>query len=149
MADDTGGPTKYVYQLAPSCNTGVNPSGYITTPAPGVATTYLWEWEVRVPPGHSGFTGIALIDSNQFILPYAQPGPAWITDDDELLDYPYGKQLGSNVAVAMYNTGTFTHGWQLRFVYTPMSEMVGGGAATILSPDFGTWLENIGTVGEG
>lgn len=148
MSDVSEGPTKYVYWLAPTCNAGTPASGYTTTSAPGLATTYLWEWQVRIPPGHAGFTGIALIDSNNFILPYSQGAPSWLIGDDDLLPFPYGKQLGSLVTVATYNTGTFNHSWQLRFIYTPMSEMTGGEGATILSPDFGTWLENIGTVGE-
>lgn len=143
MSDIYEGPTKYVYWSAPSCAVGVNPSAYTTTAVPGLATTYLWEWEVRIPPGHSGFTGIALIDSNQFIIPYAQPGPSWLIGDDDLLTFPYGKQLGGLVAVATYNTGTFTHGWQLRFVYTPMSEMTGGGSSNIISPDLEAWLVEI------
>lgn len=148
MSDVSEGPTRYVYWLAPTCNAGTPVSAYTVTPAPGLATTYLWAWNIRIPPGPSGFTGIALVDSNQFIIPYSQASPAWIIGDDDRLDFPYGKQLGGTVNVATYNTGTFNHTWQLRFEYTPMSEMTGGGGTDILSPDFGTWLENIGTVGE-
>lgn len=148
MADVSEGPTKYVYWLAPSCNAGTPSTGYTTTAAPGLATTYLWEWQVRIPPGHAGFTGIALIDSNNFILPYSQGTTSWLIGDDDLLEFPYGKQLGALVTVATYNTGTFTHAWQLRFVYTPMTEMTGGGAGVIISPDLTTWLDEIGVTGQ-
>jgi hypothetical protein len=148
VADDVEGPTQYVYWLAPTCNAGTAATAFTTTPAPNLATVFLWSWNIRIPPGHSGFTGIALLDSNSFILPYSQGVASWLIGDDDKLDFPYGKQLGSLVKVATYNTGTFNHSWQLRFVYTPMTEMVGGGGTGITVPDLTAWLEEIGTVGQ-
>lgn len=116
--------TEYVAWLAPTCVDNTAATAYLTTPVPTLATTFLWSWNVRIPPGHAGVTGIALIDSGSFIIPYANPGPAWLIGDDDNLTFPYGKQLGSNVKVGYYNTSTqYTHGWQLRFVFTPMSDL--------------------------
>lgn len=139
---------EYVYWLAPSCNVGTPATAYTVTPAPGLATVMLWSWNVRIPPGHAGFTGIALVDSGSFIIPYSQGGPSWLIGDDDLLNFPYGKQLGANVNVATYNTGTFTHGWQLRFVYTPMSDLTTENQDVIVTPDVADWAQAIeGTTG--
>jgi hypothetical protein len=139
---------EYVYWLAPTCTAGTAVSAYTITPAPGLATVELWSWNVRIPPGHSGFTGIALVDSNSFIIPYSQASPSWLIGDDDDLTFPYGKETGANVVVATYNTGTFNHSWQLRFVYTPMSDLVTSGTGEITTPDLTAWLDEIGTVGE-
>lgn len=66
-------------------------------------------------------TGIALVDSGSFVVPYDPGGDAWLIGDDDDLSYDYGRELGDNVQLATYNTGTFTHAWQVRMVYTPMS----------------------------
>lgn len=143
MEDTSEGQVEYVYWLAPTCTAGTAASAYTVTPAPGLATVKLWSWNIRIPPGHSGFTGVALVDSNSFILPYSQGGPAWLIGDDDRLDFPYGKQLGNNVVVATYNTGTFNHSWQLRFVYTPMSELTTEAGGAIITPDLTAWLAEI------
>ena len=109
---------KYVQWVAPECNAGT--SVYTTTDA-GIATVILWRMEVRIPPGHQGETGIALIDSGHFVVPYDPEGEAWLIGDDDLLGYDYGRELGSNVKLATYNNGAFNHTWQVRLVYTPMS----------------------------
>ena len=148
MADQPGVNAEYVYWLAPTCSAGTAATAYTLTPAPGLSGNYLWSWNVRIPPGHSGFTGIALVDGGSFILPYAQANTAWLIGNDDRLDFPYGKQLGANVQVATYNTGTFNHTWQLRFVYTPTSDLIEGGPGEIVVPDLSQWLTEIGTVGE-
>lgn len=115
---------EYTAWLAPSCVVNTAATSYLTASVPALATTFLWSWNIRIPPGHAGVTGIALQDSGQFILPFANPGPAWLIGDDDDLTFPYLKELGSSVQVAYYNTSTlYTHGWQLRFVYTPMTDL--------------------------
>jgi hypothetical protein len=87
-------------------------------------------------------TGIALVDGGSFILPYSQGAASWVTDDDAQLNFPYGKQVGSLVQLATYNTGTFNHTWQVRFTYTPMSALDEGGDV-IITPDVTDWLAEI------
>lgn len=126
---------EYTAWLAPTCPLGTAATAYVTTAMPVLNMTMLWSWNVRIPPGHSGVTGIALVDSGSFILPFANPGPAWLIGDDDDLTFPYGKQLGAHVSVAYYNTSTlFQHGWQLRFVYTPMSDLTTN-SDVIVTPD--------------
>ena len=45
----------------------------------------------------------------------------WIVGSADLLEYNYENELGANVVLATYNTGTYNHTWQVRFIYTPMS----------------------------
>lgn len=123
----------FVQWVEPSCAAGTPKTAWTLTPA-GIATVMLHSLEVRIPPGHQGFTGLALVDSGTFVLPYSAAVPAWIIGDDDLLTYPYERELGANVELATYNTGTFVHAWQVRFVYTPMSAVALGGADIVLPP---------------
>ena len=127
---------RYVHWVSPSCAAGTPASSYTLTPA-GVSTVLLHEMQVRIPPGHQGTTGLALVDSGSFVIPYSGDTPAWLVGDDDELAYPYERELGANVQIATYNTGTFVHAWQVRLIYTPMSAVgldvptikVGGRAA--------------------
>jgi len=126
------GDPQYVQVVSPSCPAGTPVSAYTVTAA-GISTCILWRMEVRIPAGHQGYTGIALIDSGHFVVPYDEQGAEWLVGDNDLLGYDYGRQLGSNVKIATYNTGTYVHAWQVRLVYTPMSA-VGLGASVIEAP---------------
>jgi hypothetical protein len=134
---------EYTAWLAPTCSDNTAVTSYKTTTVPVLATTFLWQWNVRIPPGHAGVTGIALIDSGSFIIPFQNPGAGWLIGDDDDLWFPYGKQLGSTVSVAYYNTSTqYTHGWQLRFIYTPMSDLTEGGDV-IVTPNLAGLAQDI------
>lgn len=111
---------EYVKWVEPSCTAGTPATSYTLTPA-GIATVLLHRFEVRIPPGHQGLTGIALVDSGSFVIPYSPGSTAWLIGDDDDLSYNYGRELGANVQLATYNTGTYDHAWQVRMVYTPMS----------------------------
>ena len=110
----------YVYWVAPECNAGTAASAYTTTDV-GISTVLLHCMEVRIPPGPNGLTGIALVDSGAFIIPHSDAVPSWIVGNNDLLRYEYEKELGKNVALATYNTGSYNHTWQVRLIYTPMS----------------------------
>lgn len=124
----------YVQWVEPSCAAGTPATAWTLTAA-GISTVLLHHMEIRIPPGHQGFTGIALIDSGSFVIPYAAGAAAWIIGDDDRLTYPYDRELGDNVQLATYNTGTFVHAWQVRLIYTPMSA-VGLESDTIVLPPF-------------
>ena len=126
------GDPQYVQVVSPSCAAGTSVSAYTVTAA-GISTCILWRMEVRIPAGHQGYTGLALIDSGHFVVPYDEQGAEWLVGDNDLLSYDYGRQLGSNVKIATYNAGTYVHAWQVRLVYTPMSA-VGLGASVIEAP---------------
>lgn len=116
----------------------------VVTPV-GIDTAWVWRVEILIPAGHAGYTGIALVDSGAFIVPYANPGPAWFIGDNNLLEYNYDKQTGVNLAFWSYNTSTdYTHSFYCRVVYTPIGALEEGGSA-ITSPDLSTWLAEIGS----
>ena len=129
----------------------VEPSSAINTPATspdstwvGIGTAWVWRVEFRIPPGHAGVTGIALVDSGSFLVPYANPGPAWLVGDDDLLEYPLGKETGVNLALWHYNSSTtYVHGWQVRVVYTPIAAFMADQAA-IVTPEPAAWLAELG-----
>lgn len=125
---------EYVYWVEPSCVDNTAENAYTTTPV-GIQTAWLWRMEVRIPPGHSGVTGLALIDSGSFVIPFSNPGRAWIIGDNDLLSYPYNNELKRNVQLATYNTSTlYTHGWQVRLIYTPMSDYAPDEASIDITP---------------
>ena len=133
------GQTEYTAWVAPSCAPNTAATAYLTT-AVNLAYCWLWRAEFRIPPGHAGVTGIALQDSGTWIIPYEGSTPAWLIGDDDLLEYPYGKELGANVVLAYYNTSTlYTHGWQVRLIYTPMSAL-DNDQAVIVTPNVADYL---------
>jgi hypothetical protein len=123
---------EYTYWVAPTCPDNTAATSYQTTSLPTLDNVWLWAWNVRIPPGHAGYTGIALIDSGLFIIPWSAGGPAWLIGDDDDLTFPYNKQTGATVQLAYYNTSTdYSHGWQCRFLYTPISVLVDSGSGSI------------------
>lgn len=111
---------EYVKWVEPSCAAGTPAAAYTLTPV-DLPLVMLHRLEVRIPPGHQGTTGLALLDSGAFVIPYSDATPSWLVGDDDELSYTYERELGSNVKLATYNTGTFVHAWQVRLIYTPMS----------------------------
>lgn len=135
--------TEYTAWAAPTCAENVAATAYQTLDLPVLDQTFLWEVNIRIPPGHAGYTGIAVVDSGSFILPYSAGSAAWFIGDDDDLTFPYGKQLGATVQLAYYNTSTdYSHGWQVRLVYTPMSILVTEGDV-IVTPDVADWAQAI------
>jgi hypothetical protein len=133
VTNESGDP-EYVYWHQPECNKNTAVSAYTLTDVE-LETVMLWTAEFRIPPGHAGLTGIALIDSSGFCVPYSASGPAWLRGDDDLLVYNYGRELGSNVKFATFNTDdTYDHGWQVRLTYTPMSALTLGAGGVAIVP---------------
>lgn len=141
-AEAPQGVTTYTYQCVPSASAGTPPTAPDSTPVALPAFSWLWMVEVRIPAGHQGVTGLALVDSSQFVVPYATAGQAWLVGNDDLLRYPYGKEIGANVVFLAYNTGAFPHTWQCRLTYSPVATKDEGGAV-IVSPDVAAWLAEV------
>lgn len=125
---------EYVYWVNPTCNHSTAVGAYTTTRV-ALDVVMLWRVEFRIPPGHAGLTGIALVDSGSFVVPYSPGAPAWLIGDDDLLSYDYGRELGKNCQLATYNTDTTNnHGWQVRLVYSPMSVVEEDQATIVVNP---------------
>lgn len=147
MAGPPDANTEYVCWVAPSSPVNT-PATAPTETSVGISTAWVWRVEVRIPPGHAGYTGLALVDSGSFLVPYSQASPGWLIGDDDLLEYPLGKQVGDNLQLWTYNTSTdYTHAWQVRVVYTPMSTMDEGGSV-IVTPEPADWLAELAGPGQ-
>ena len=134
---------EYVAWAAPTCPLGTAATSPQFTDVPVLDQCFIWSFNVRIPPGHAGYTGIALVDSGSWLVPYAQPGPAWLIGDDDDLTFPVLQQTGSTVQLAYYNTSTdFAHAWQVRVTYTPMSVMEVSSDAIVV-PDITPYLPPI------
>lgn len=143
MATIPGGIPVYLAWAAPECPQGVSPGGYRTTSLDVLDQSFLWEFNVRIPPGHAGYTGIALVDSGSWVVPYSQGSASWLIGDDDDLTFEIEQQTGSSVGLAYYNTSTdFSHGWQVRITYTPMSVMQTV-SDVIVTPDVADWAQAI------
>lgn len=133
------------YTAAVNCANPINtPASAPVITSVNIGTAWVWWVEILIPAGHAGYTGIALVDSGAFILPYANPGPAWIVGDDDLVRYNYDKSTGVNLNFWSFNTSTdFAHTFYCRIGYTPIAALEEGGAS-ITTPDLQTWLAEIG-----
>ena len=138
---------QYTYQVVPTASAGTPASAPHPTPVAIPPFSWLWRVEVRIPAGHQGVTGLALVDAGQYVLPYSVGGPAWLIGDNDLLEYPYDAEVGANVTFLAYNTGAFDHAWQCRLIYTPVG-MLSAGPAVLVSPDVSAWLAEIAPAGE-
>lgn len=136
------GNVEYTAWAAPTCSANTAAVDYTTTDVP-IGTAWLWSVNFRIPPGHAGLTGIAVVDSGIFIIPYDAGAQGWMIGDDDDLTFPYGQQVGENVVLATYNTDdTYNHGWQVRLIYTPMSAL-DVDQAVITTPDLTEWLAEV------
>lgn len=128
MAGIPGANTEYTIVVAPVCPLGTPASSPLSTAVPGLDNTFLWTMNVKIPAGHAGYTGIALVDSGQFILPQTGGTSPWLIGDDDDLTFAYGQALGATVSLQYYNTSTdFPHGWQVRLTFSYTSGLVTGG----------------------
>lgn len=144
------GPGVYTeYTAAVNCANPINtPASAPVKTNVGIGTAYVWRVEIEIPAGHYGYTGIALVDSGAFIIPFANPGPAWLIGNDRLLEYPYDKQTGANLQFWSFNTSTdFPHTFYCRVIYTPIT-LMDESPGDISVPDLTAWLSEIGTTGE-
>jgi len=144
---NVAGTVEYTYVAVPSAPAGTPESAPTRTAVVLNQGSHLWRVEVRIPAGHQGVTGLALVDSGQYILPYEINGTAWLVGDDDLLEYPYGKTIGSNVVFLAYNTGIYNHAWQCRLIWSPAA-LVDTDQAVITSPDVADWLAEVEGAGE-
>jgi hypothetical protein len=84
------------------------------------------EVEIIVPPGPRGKVGFALAAGGVAIIPY-EPGTFFVTDN-EIIRWPLEEQITSGAwQLLAYNTGTFDHTLEVRFlVDLPAAAEAGG-----------------------
>lgn len=72
-----------------------------------------------IPDGHSGLTGIRLLQAGQQIVPYSNDD--WFVSNDEIIDVPVNMEMTtSGLTVQTYNTDVFTHRHWLRALITDL-----------------------------
>lgn len=76
---------------------------------------YIIEAELRVPQGHNGLTGIALVYDGQGLFPWATP-VAYIVGNAETIKHEIGFPVGHAAQFWAYNTGAYQHSfyWRLK-----------------------------------
>ena len=80
--------------------------------------------EIRIPAGHAGETGLALLQSGQQRLPYGTG--TYIVGDDDRLDWPLdGLTESGHWTARAYNTDAFAHSFYLRFFAAEL-DLTGG-----------------------
>jgi len=146
IVSSESGQVEYVCNLAPLSPVNTPASAPTVTSVP-LAVVQLWRVEVRIPAGHQGLTGLALVDSGAVIVPFETSEEPWLIGDNDLLTYNYDKQTGATVVLWTYNTDdTYDHGWQVRLIYTPIAAIDTGEAGVIVVPAEASWLASPGDV---
>jgi hypothetical protein len=74
---------------------------------------------VRIPAGHCGFTGLAVIQAGSYLLPFGQTLKYLIGNDDKL-DFDIGVEIPGNFTLQTYNTDVLAHTFYVRIAYQPM-----------------------------
>lgn len=97
----------------------------------GVISSVLNSVEVRIPPGHGGLTGIAILWGGVPIVPWG-PALTYIVGDDDYFTFDVDEQIGGTVTVQTYNTDAANdHSHYLRFNVTPFSLIVPAAVASV------------------
>jgi hypothetical protein len=81
----------------------------------------LHTFTVRIPSGHAGLTGVALLNNGVTICPFDNPAPPFIIGNDSLFEYSIETEVDSGLAVTQFNKDTLAHTHYLQFSFTPIS----------------------------
>lgn len=78
-----------------------------------LGTVWLEQVLLRIPRGHAGLTGLAIIDAGQRILPYSD-AVDWIIADGFTEPFPIQMQVSPALTLLAFNTDTvYTHKFYL------------------------------------
>ena len=83
-------------------------------------TIWLTSIRVRMPPGPLGNLGFAFYNADAQIIPYST-GQTWVIGDDEIWDFDYDAEVGIQLQLWTYNTGSYDHELLYTINYTPIS----------------------------
>lgn len=107
----------------PANTTALNP---LLTPVK-LGDVMLHSVRIRIPPGHSGQTGVQIRLSNNAIIPWGNI-TTFIVGNDDRIDFDYGDEVTSGLYIATYNIGRYPHSHFLQFINTPISLAIAGPA---------------------
>ena len=83
----------------------------------------LYGMKIRIPPGHSGQTGIQIKLADSAIIPWGDLSKFIIGNDDRL-EFDYDEEVTSGLAIVTYNIGRYPHSHYLQFVNIPISQVM-------------------------
>jgi len=75
---------------------------------------------IRIPPGHSGQTGIQIRLGSNTIIPW-NDATKFIVGNDDRLEFDYEDEVTTGLTIATYNVGNYPHTFYVTFVNTPIS----------------------------
>lgn len=110
---------KYYTEIDITTPPGVLQSAPLVTQI-NLGDVMLHQIDMRIPPGHNGFTGIQIKLSDNAIVPWGNAS-AFIVGNDESLKFEYGDEVDAGLTVVTFNIGTYAHTHYLRFINTPIS----------------------------
>lgn len=81
----------------------------------------LHKWIVRIPNGHAGLTGVALLQAGVAIVPYGNPSTPFIVGNDSLFEFPVEAEVDRGLTIAQSNNDILPHTHYMIFEYTPIA----------------------------
>ncbi len=81
----------------------------------------LRQWVVRIPNGHAGLTGVALLLNGATIVPFDQKASPYVIGNDSLFTFDIEVEVDQGLTVAQLNQDIYQHTHYLQFVYTPIA----------------------------
>lgn len=67
---------------------------------------------IRLPPGHAGLTGLAILYSGVPIVPSEQPG-VFLVGDDEVFETDVNWEISGPLTLSLFNTDIYSHTFYL------------------------------------
>jgi hypothetical protein len=97
-----------------------NPSYTQSTPV-NLGDVLLLNWIVRIPDGHAGLTGVALLLSGVPLVPFDNPTVPWVVGNDSTFTFPVNTEVDHGLTVLQLQNDAVNHTHYLQFEYTPIS----------------------------
>ena len=91
------------------------------TTAIDLGDVLLHRFIVRIPNGHAGLTGVALLSNGATIVPFDDVANPYVVGNDDVFTFTVETELDNGLAVAQLNEDFIAHTHYLRFEYTPIS----------------------------
>jgi hypothetical protein len=94
-------------------------------------TADLVDVRIQVPAGHSGLTGIRILQSQQQIVPWGNS--SWYIADDDKETFAINEQVNVNaITVQAYNTDIYEHTFYLLFHVADLTMQAAAGSSQLL-----------------
>jgi hypothetical protein len=120
----------YVYNGTTVTDAGTAASSPLITDLP-IPDAVVHTFRVRMPPGPCGNLGWAFYNADSQIMPYSIT-ESWVTGDDEVWEFDYEQEVGSQLVLWTYNTGSNNHELLYQIVYTPVAAVTSTVAESVV-----------------